>query len=170
VVDLSVLGLLPATRDLTLAGVPAAGRYILGISQGKERVMDLFGKKPADRSQAGGTPRFTAHPVFTLTAGMSQAAVVDRIGPATEMQTFADMVAEFAGPGVTIDPARLEPEDIWSYANVPDGHHLRVRFSEQRLLEVRVWRNGSQELVARIDDQGVAASRTYLWALRAHRL
>ncbi len=132
--------------------------------------MALFGKKPADRSRAGGTPRFTAHPVFTLTAGMSPAAVVDRIGPATETKTGADVLAEAAGPGVLFDPARAEPEEYWSYANVPDGFHLLVQFREQRLVEVRVRKNGSQELVARIDDQGVAAVKSYRLALRAHRL
>lgn len=132
--------------------------------------MALFGRKPADQSQAGGTPGFAKHPVFTLTAGMSPAAVVDRIGPATEMKTAAEALADFAGPGVVIDPARVEPEEYWSYANVPDGYHLLVQFREQRLVEVRVRKNGSQELVARIDDQGVAASKSHRFALRAHPL
>ena len=132
--------------------------------------MALFGKKSTDQSTAGGRPRFAAHPVFTLTAGMPQAAVVDRIGPATETKTSADVLAEFAGPGMIIDPARVEPEEYWSYTNVPDGYHLLIQFREQRLVEVRVRKNGSQELVARINDQGVAASKSYRLALRADRL
>lgn len=132
--------------------------------------MALFGKKPADQSKAGGSSRFAAHPVFTLTAGMSQAEVVDRIGPATETMTAAEIAAELAGPGAIIDPAKLEPEDYWTYDNTPDGHHLAVQFREQRLVKVQVRKNGSQEIVARIDDQGVAASKNHRLALRARRL
>lgn len=132
--------------------------------------MALFGRKPADQSQPGGTARFAAHPVFTLTAGMPQAEVVERIGPAAEIRTSADVMAEFAGPGANIDLTKVGPEEYWSYAGTPEGFHLEILFREQRLVEVRVRKDGSQELVARIDDQGVAATKSYRLALRAHRL
>jgi hypothetical protein len=120
----------------------------------------LFGRKTG----------FAAHPVFTLTAGMPAATVVERIGPPTETRTSADVMAEFAGPGATIDQSRVAPEEYWSYSDVPDGHNLLLLIREQHLVEVRVRKNGSQELVARIDDQGVAASKSYRLALRAHSL
>lgn len=132
--------------------------------------MVLFGRKPGDRPQAGKTARFAAHPVFTLTAGMPPAAVVERIGPTTETKTSAEVMAEFAGPGAILEPARVDAEEYWSYTDVPDGYHLEILFREQRLVEVRVRVNGSNELVARIDDRGVAAAKSYRLALRAHRL
>lgn len=121
--------------------------------------MALFGKRMAG---------FASHPVFLLRAGMPRAVVVERIGPPTETRTSAEVMAEFAG--AVIDPARVDPEEYWSYSNVPDGYHLAVLLREQHLVEVRVRKNGSQELVARIDDRGVAAAKSYRFALRAQRL
>jgi hypothetical protein len=122
--------------------------------------MGLFGSKP----------KFAAHPVFTLTAGMPQATVLERIGPPTERRTSADVITELAGPGGNVDLSRVDPEDYWFYDDVPDGFHLMLLIREQQLVEVTVQKNGSQELVARIDDRGIAASRIYRRGLRARRL
>jgi hypothetical protein len=125
---------------------------------------------PGQRPGAGEPQRFAGHPVFTLTAGLPQATVVERIGPPTETRTSADVMAEFAGPDAVIDPSRAEPEEYWSYTDAPDGYHLEILIREQHLVEVRVRKNGSNELVARIDGQGVSAAKSYQLALRAHRL
>lgn len=130
----------------------------------------MFARKSADHSRPAGATKFAAHPVFTLTAGLPQAEVVERIGPAAETRTSAEVMAEFAGPGANLDLRKVDPEEYWSYTGTPEGFHLEILFREQRLVEVRVRKDGSNELVARIDNQGVAATKTYRLALRAHRL
>jgi hypothetical protein len=132
--------------------------------------MALFARKSADHSHPGAATKFAAHPVFTLTAGMPQTDVVERIGPPAETRTSADVMAEFAGPGANLDLTKVDPEEYWSYTGTPEGFHLEILFREQRLVEVCVRKDGSQEVVARIDDQGVAATKSYRLALRAHRL
>jgi hypothetical protein len=133
-------------------------------------IMALFARKPADQSHPGGSTTFAAHPVFTLTAGMPQAEVVDRIGPPTQTRTSADVMAEFAGPDAKLDLTKVDPEEYWSYTGTPVGFHLEILFRAQRLVEVRVRQDGSNDIVARIDDQGVAAAKSYRLALRARRL
>ncbi|MBS2534391.1 hypothetical protein KGQ20_16595 [Catenulispora sp. NF23] len=132
--------------------------------------MGLFGKKSGEEQQADKRTSYADHPVFTLTTGMSTDQVAERIGPATETKTAAEVAAEFAGPGAVIDPAKLDPEEYWSYDDTPEGFNVAVLFREGLLTEVRVRKNGTNDIVARIDDQGLAAAKSYRGALHANRL
>lgn len=132
--------------------------------------MGLFGKKSADGSPSGGRAEFAAHPLFSLTVGMSPAEVLERVGPATETKTALEAMREVAGPGANIDPAKVDPEECWYYTGAPEGYHSDVLFREDRLVRVEVNKDGSQQLVVRIDERGVAAAKSYRFALKAREL
>jgi hypothetical protein len=120
--------------------------------------MILYGKK------------FAAHPVFSLTAGMPQSEVLNRIGAPTETKTSAELMTEWAGPNANLDLSKVRPEEYWSYASVPPDHHVEMLIRDQQLVEVLVHKDGSNETVVRIDGRGIAAARNYRTALHARRL
>lgn len=147
--------------------------------------MGLFGRKkpeiiaPAARVAAESTPPAApgrraetlevTHPVFRLRVGMDKNAVTALLGDDYRSTTARKFLGDpaRARPGVVdiIDPSVLENE----YRLYSDqGHYFEIVFQSGSLVSAEVKKKNadrSETLVARIDQEGLAAVEPYRAAL-----
>ncbi len=119
-------------------------------------------------------PLEATHPVFRLKAGMGKEAVSGLLGEdyrSTTARKFLDNPAR-ARPGVVdiIDPSVLENE-YWLYSG--SWHYIEIVFQSGSLVSAEVKTKNAdrnETVLARIDQEGLAAAEPYRAALGANRL
>ncbi|MFG2246379.1 hypothetical protein [Spirillospora sp. NPDC048823] len=135
--------------------------------------MSIFQRLFGSSSAAQREPLEATHPVFRLKAGMGKEAVTGLLGGDYLSMTGGQFVeSRQASPGVVdiIDPSVLEQE-YWLYSD--QGHYIEIVFRSGSLVSAEVKTKNadrSETLLARIDQEGLAAAEPYRAALGANRL
>jgi hypothetical protein len=68
----------------------------------------------------------SAHPVYTIKAGMPKTVVVDLLGPPTSAQTSQDVFGSYK----TVIGNPPMNREWWLYRNTPPGHDTHIAINE----------------------------------------
>lgn len=182
---MTVLALLESKGEIT--NDPATPAWVgeVGVN-GEPRVIIVSYKQ--DKSQAGAPasphpvvtpqkqvePLNVTHPAFRLKAGMTKEQVIGLLGEDYRSTTARDFIENPTRARRDmvdiIDPSLLENE-YWLYSD--RGHYIEIVFRSGALASAEVKKNDadrSEALLARIDQDGLAATQPYRAALGAKKL